>query len=215
ASDYANKELPRWLRVSGEYRVRFEGVGGTAFKTDNEDAFVLGRARVNTTIIPTSWMKFQFQGQDAQVWGRNPKPDAPPYEDTFDVRQAYVEFGNMENTKFSLRAGRQELYFGEMRLVGHLNWTNTARSFDAIRASYRAKTYRIDAFSASVVNLKDGSFDRRTDGNNLHGVYSSFTKLIPKATVEPYVLWRVGRGVKSEAGALGKLDFKTIGLRWV
>ena len=102
ASDYVNQELPRWLRVNGEYRVRFEGLGGSAFKIDSDDAYVLGRARVNTTIIPTSWMKFQFQGQDAQVWGRNPKPDAPPYEDTFDVRQAYVEFGNMESTKFSL-----------------------------------------------------------------------------------------------------------------
>jgi hypothetical protein len=215
ASDYVNKELPRWLRLNGEYRLRFEGLGGNAFKSDNEDAFILGRARVNTTIIPAAWLKFQFQGQDSQVWGRNPKPDAPPYEDTFDVRQAFVEIGSVETNKFGLRVGRQELAFGEQRLLGHLNWTNTARSFDAVRASYRAKTYRIDAFSASVVNLRDGSFNRRADGNNLHGAYGSFAKLIPKATVEPYVFWRLGRGVRSEAGTPGKLDFKTVGLRWV
>jgi hypothetical protein len=121
----------------------------------------------------------------------------------------------MDGSKFGLRVGRQELFFGEMRLLGHLNWTNTARSFDAVRASYRSNSYRIDAFSASVVNVRDGSFDRRADGNNLHGVYSSFSKAIPKATIEPYVFWRVGRGVKGEDGIAGKLDFKTVGLRWV
>src|SRR5262249_16615111 len=89
-SDDLNQELPRWWRLEGEYRVRFEGLEGSGFKTDSSDAYVLGRARVNTTLIPAAWLKFQFQGQDAQVWGRNVKPDAPPYEDTFDVRQAYV-----------------------------------------------------------------------------------------------------------------------------
>jgi hypothetical protein len=214
-SDYANQQFPRWLRLNGEYRVRFEGLGGNAFKPDNNDAYVLGRARVNTTILPTNWMKLQFQGQDGQVWGKNPKPDAPPFEDTFDVRQAFVEFGNVESSKLGLRVGRQELFFGEQRLIGHLNWTNTARSFDAIRASYRSTDYRIDAFAASVVNLRDGSFNRRTDGNNLHGVYTSFSKAVPKATVEPYVFWRLSRGVRSESGTTGKLDFKTVGLRWV
>src|SRR5262245_57062451 len=214
-SDSVNQQLPRWLRLNGEYRFRFEGLGGTTFRPDANDAYVLGRARINTTIIPTNWMRLQFQGQDGQVWGRNPKPDAPPFEDTFDVRQAFVEIGNVESSKLGLRVGRQELYFGEQRLIGHLNWTNTARSFDAVRASYRSQNYRIDAFAASVVNLRDGSFNRRTDGNNLHGVYTSFSNIVPKATVEPYVLWRISRGVRSETGALGKLDFKTIGLRWV
>ena len=52
-------------------------------------------------------------------------------------------------------------------MIGSLPWTNAARSFDAVRASYRGKGYRIDAFVSSVVNARDGAFDRRTDGNNL------------------------------------------------
>jgi len=43
---------------------------------------------LNTTIAPLSWLRFQLQGQDAQVMGRNVKPDAPPYEDTFDLGEA-------------------------------------------------------------------------------------------------------------------------------
>jgi hypothetical protein len=215
-SDSLNEQLPKWLRLSGEYRVRGEAVDGLGFKPFKDDAYALGRARLNTTFIPASWLKLQFQGQDAEILGRNPVgPDAAPYEDSFDVRQAYVEVGNVESSKLGLRVGRQEMVFGEQRLIGHLNWVNAARSFDAVRASFRTKGYRVDAFVASVVNPRDTGLDRRTDANNLDGIYGSFTNLVKKATIEPYVLWRVSRGVKSKAGVLGKQDFKTIGLRWV
>jgi hypothetical protein len=51
-------------------------------------------------------------------------------------------------------------------------------------------------------------------GNNIHGVFSSFKKLIPNSTVEPYVFWRLTPGIKTEEGNLAKLDEKTVGLRW-
>ena len=65
ASDYVNSDLPRWFRLSGEYRTRLEAIGGTAYQENASDAFVLGRLRLNTTFIPISWMKIQLQAQDA------------------------------------------------------------------------------------------------------------------------------------------------------
>jgi hypothetical protein len=213
-SDHVNTSLPKWVKFSGEYRTRIEGITGAGFRTDASDAYDLSRVRLNLTFTPQPWLKTVFQGQDAQVMGRNAKPDGPPYEDTFDLRQAYVEFAKPEGNSFELRVGRQEFVFGEQRLVGHVSWLNTARSFDAIRGAYRSKNFRIDAFLASVVNVREGEFNKRTDGNNFHGAYGSFTSLVPKATIEPYVFWRLSRGVRSESGTLSKLDFKTVGLRW-
>jgi hypothetical protein len=74
------------------------------------------------------------------------------------------------------------LAFGEQRLLGHLNWTNTSCSFDAVRATIRYGGYRLDAFAASVVNLRNGEFDERAAGNNLQGLYAALEKLVPKAT---------------------------------
>lgn len=212
ASDYLNDDLPRWVRFNGEYRVRLEGIGGNNFRPSS-DAYVLSRVRINTTFIPLSWLRAGFQGQDAQVMARNAKPDGPPFEDTFDLRQAYVELGNVESNKLGLRAGRQEMVFGEQRLVGHVSWLNTARAFDAVRATYRNKHVRVDAFAASVVNVREAEFNKRTDGNNFHGVYTVLNTLVPKGTVEPYVFWRLARGVRSEAGGLQKLNFQTYGVR--
>jgi hypothetical protein len=153
-----------------------------------------------------------LQGQDSQVMGRNAKPDVAPFEDTFDVRQAYVEFGNPESNRFALRVGRQELFFGEQRLIGHLNWTNTARSFDGVRGTVRQGKARVDVFSASVVRFYEGAFNKRGDGDNIHGAYGVLT-VIPKGQVEPYVFWRESSDVKSEAGPLAKLSAETIGFR--
>src|SRR6185295_929159 len=196
-TDGFNRSLPKWLHFNGEYRSRFEGLEGLAFKPTNSDAFLLSRVRLNMKVSPTSWMRFQVQAQDAQVMGRNAKPDGPPYEDTFDLRQGYMEIGSSDKPTFTLRVGRQELFFGEMRLVGHLNWTNTARSFDAARVTIKYGNYKVDAFASSVVNLREARFDKSSGGNDLHGAYGSIEKLIPKATIEPYVFWRIGRGTKT------------------
>jgi hypothetical protein len=119
-------------------------------------------------------------------------------------RQAYAEFGKAEAPMFLLRVGRQELFFGDQRLIGHLNWTNTARSFDAARLTFQKSKVKVDFFASSVVNLKEGTANKSSGGNDLHGAYGSITKVVPNATIEPYVLWRLARGTKTEAGLGGK-----------
>ena len=214
-SEELNKELPKWLRFSGDYRARLEGFTGGAFKPDNSDAYLLNRFRINMLVKATPWLKFYAQGQDARVWGKNQKPAAPPFQDTMDLRTAYVEIGEAEKGLAVLRVGRQELVFGEQRLVGHVSWLNTARTFDAVRATLHYKGYRLDAFASSVVNIRDGEFNKRADGNNFHGLYGSMDKLVPKAVIEPYGFWRLAPRLTTEGGARGNLDFKTVGFRWV
>ena len=212
---HVNRHLPAWLRFSGEYRMRVEGFDGGGFKPDTRDAYALNRVRLNMRVAPTYWMRFQFQAQDAQAFGKNAKPDSPPFEDTMDIRQAYVEFGRPEVPTFQLRVGRQELVFGEQRLIGHLNWTNTARSFDAARLTLQHSKYKVDLFAASVVNLKEGTANKSSGGNDIHGAYGSITKVVPNATIEPFAFWRLARGTKTETGLPGKTDRKVYGTRFL
>lgn len=211
-----DKQLPKWLKFSGVYQGRLEGFAGGAFKNDNSDAYYLNRYRLNMFINPTPWLHFSFQMQDARVFGKNTVA-APPFQDTVDLRVAYVEVGDSETKKWGLRGGRQELVFGDQRLIGHLNWMNTARSFDAVRGTYRWKGARIDAFASTVVTQVQGEFDRpfKNKADNLHGIWVNAPKLVKNMTIEPYVLWRVTRGLKSETGVVGKRDFKTYGIRFV
>ena len=56
--------------------------------------------------------------------------------DFFELHQGYLELFNQSGAlAASLRVGRQEIAFGNERLVGAANWTNVARSFDGARLS--------------------------------------------------------------------------------
>src|SRR5215467_12173054 len=180
-SDELNKQLPRWLHFSGEFRTRLEGFTGGGFRAANADDYLLTRLRINMHIQPASWLKFEFQGQDARVFGKNQRPAAPPFQDTMDVRLAYVQVGDPEHKTFGIRAGRQELLLGDQRLVGNVDWQNVARSFDAVRLTLRYKGYRVDAFAANVVQAVDREFDRafRHRSDNLHGLYGGIERLVP------------------------------------
>src|SRR6185437_10774219 len=184
SSDELNNELPKWLSIGGEYRSRVEGFTGGGFKANNEDAYLLSRLRLNMIIAPESWLKFGFQAQDARAFWKNQNPPAAPYQDTFDLRQGYVEIGDTEKGTIGFRAGRQELAFGDERLIGNVNWTNTARSFDALRGTLHSGHYRLDLFASRVVKQQDGEFDWSTPGNNFYGAYGGIEKLIPNATLE-------------------------------
>ena len=95
--------------------------------------------------------------------------------------------------------------------MGSSDWTNTARSFDAVRLSLHQGKYRLDAFSASPVALHDGDFGDHIPGNNLHG---GLDGVVPGARIEPYLFWRLNQRQKTEIGTIGNLDFTTIGVRW-
>jgi hypothetical protein len=214
-SDELNHKLPNWLSFTGEARARLEGFTGGGFKPDNDDAYLLTRVRLNMKVQPTSWLKFFFQGQDAHVFWKNQNPSVPPFQNIMDLRQGYVEVGGVEDRAMGVRLGRQELAFGDERLIGNTNWLNTARSFDGVRGTFHRDGYRVDVFAVSVVKTRDAQFDENTPGNNLYGVYGGLDKLIPKATVQPYFFWRRQSGVVAEIGTPGISNFGTLGVRWV
>ncbi len=212
-SDELNQRLPHWLRLSGEERLRWEGFQGGGFSPDSSDYYLLNRFRLGVMLLPAPWLKFRFQTQDARAGWKTQKPYAAPYQDTWNLRLAYVELGDSEKST-GLRVGRQELAFGSERLVGRSDWSNTSRSFDAVRGTIHRGHFRLDAFAASVVVLHDGEVGMYRAGNNLHGLYGGLENLIPGSVIEPYFFWRLAPAGQIEIGSGGKLDSKTIGVRW-
>jgi hypothetical protein len=210
----ANEALPPWLRVRGEFRERFEGFTHGGFTPERDDSYFLSRFRFNAVVTPSRWLSTTVQLQDARVAEKQVGPTAPPFRGPLDLRMAYADIGDTRNGALSARAGRQELAFGEQRLIGHLNWTNTARTFDGVRATIRRGAYQVDVFGASVVRIDDDSFDTSGNGNRLGGAYGAFSALVPHAVVEPYFFWRADRDLRTESATTGNLDQKTIGARF-
>ena len=205
-------QVTEWLFVRAEFRGRLEGFSGGGFNSDSTDGYMLDRFKLNATVTPSKSLKFVVQAQDARAFDKTGGGSAPPFRDLFDLRLAYGELGN---TRYSVRVGRQELAFGDQRLLGHLNWTNTARSFDGVRATIKTTALQFDLLATSVVTLSPDAFDRRGGGHALYGFYGSSNAWIPKAVVEPYVLWRQSDGLTAERGGIGTLRQATMGARAV
>jgi hypothetical protein len=209
-----NKLLPAWISFSGEERLRVEGYENGGIKPPNDGYYLLQRFRWGVTLRPVRWLKIVGQTQDARAFFQDTTPTST-FQDTWDLRQAYAEIGDTEKSPVALRVGRQEMRLGGERLVGVSNWRNTSRTFDAARLTLRRGKFRLDTFAASEVILRDGQLGSADAGNNLYGLYGVVTDLIPRSTIEPYLLWRLQPGVAAETGGTGHLDAKLSGVRWV
>jgi hypothetical protein len=201
------------MRIGVEHRGRLEGFSGAGFADNREDLYWLNRFRVTARFQMKPWLSAAVQAQDARIEGRNGAITGAPFRDEFDLRLAHVDAGNFEKSRFAVRGGRQELVFGDQRLVGHVNWVNTARSFDAVRGVFRHKKLRVDAFAASVVAIQMNDVNRSGSGNYFYGADAPLAILPMAGVLEPYEFVRTTKNLRTEAGAPGDLTSSTSGVR--
>ncbi len=207
----ANEVMPSWLRLRGEFRERVEGFSNSGFVDERDDAYFLSRVRLTATATGKA-VAATIQVQDARVGGKSVGPTGAPFSSAFDLRQGFVDIGSAK-AKMAVRAGRQEIAFGDQRLVGHAGWLNAARTFDAARVTFRTAPAQVDVFAASVVRPLADEFDKSGNGNRFAGAYVSSGRLVPLATAEPYVFYRRDTNQRAESGSFGSLDQVTIGGR--
>lgn len=211
-----DQALPSWLRFGGEEQIRAEGIVGAGFKAkDANDGYFLNRFRYDMKLLPESWLKFDFQVQDAQAFGMNKKPYAAPYQQTWDLSRAYVNIGDLEKYHVDAQVGRQLLKFGDGRLIGTLEWNNSARAYDAARVDVADGKYRLALFAATVVIQHDGEVGYENPGSYIEGLYGGLDNLIPHSTIEPYFIWRRNPSQKMGNAQLGNEHFGVPGVRWV
>jgi hypothetical protein len=206
--------LPAWLQFNGQYRNRVEQAGHIGFKPGS-DVYDLSQLRLSVAIQPVTWFRIVGEAQDSAISFNSRIASAPPYQNRWDVRQAFVEFGSDRSGWIDAIVGREMLSFGDERFVGPANWLNNPRTFDVARVDLHHPGFRTSIFASSVVVARDGVIDHHLQGNNFYGIYNTFDKLVPKAEIDPYVFWRVAPAnvTLSENGGRGALNEVTTGFR--
>lgn len=202
-----NPEMSRW-DFGGTFRSRYEyrdgyGVAGTpgsldfrAHNADVENDYLLNRLRFRAGYTDTWWGamaegRSSFVFGDARYAATSPvaRKGNGPESDTIDLHQAYVTAGNAKEFPLTAKVGRQELSYGEERLIGAFGWNNIGRVFDAAKVRYQSDWVGVDAFVSRVVIPEDGQFNVSNDYDWFSGVYASSSKL-PKHIVDAYFLAR-------------------------
>jgi len=198
-----------------------------------DDNWFLNRFRLGLAIKPVDWLKIYAQTQDAREWFSD-RPNTPGVmgaegNDNFDLRQSYIQLGpKWVYTK----VGRQELAYGDERLIGVTPWTNFGRTFDAAKLHYEQKNFWVDVFSSTVVYILRDSFDYSDlfNGAGTHrdqvfsAIYGSTTALNP-FTIDAYALLldehnptKIVQGITYPGTSLSvpgtRTDFVTLGTRF-
>ncbi|HUK40251.1 MAG TPA: alginate export family protein, partial [Candidatus Acidoferrales bacterium] len=214
-SSRLNERLPKWINFAAEDRFRYEGYHNGGFKLNDNDSYALNRFRLQMSLMFTPWFKVVSQVQDARPFLQKP-PYGPPNEVRWDLKLAYVEFGDPEKHWVSLRVGRQMINYNNT-IVANSEWRNQGRSYDAAVVNLHYHRFRLGIFAASIVNPEISGLTHHQEGNNIHGLYGRISSVIPNSELEPFVLWRVAPSVAVETTAnakTGKLDEKAYGIRF-
>jgi hypothetical protein len=206
--------LPDWIQFGGQFRNRVESQDGLNYAPVN-DTYDLTQLRIGIYIQPTSWLEIVGVTQDSRVFFNHHVATRPPYQNIWDIREAYAQIGSSTEGWVDLIGGREMLSFGDERVIGPSDWQNMGRTFDVVRLDLHHPGFKASIFASSVIVARDGVIDHHLEGNNLYGIYTSLTHFIPRATFEPYVLWRVAPGnvALPETQGHGALSEVTAGAR--
>jgi hypothetical protein len=128
------------LTISGQLRTRSElrDGQGTLSQTDTVPAFFTSqRSRLNVLFVAHRF-KVYTSLQDVRVWGQDAssinRSNTSGY-DGFMLHEAWAEISLVDTgsvvKNFTLKIGRQELVYDDVRLLGNLDWLQQARRHDA------------------------------------------------------------------------------------
>lgn len=140
--------------------------------------------------------------QDSRIWGGNSNSisaidtgtdfvvtdksgtDRKIQESASDIREAYFYLENFLLPTISLKFGRQKIVLGDQRLVGHLDWLNTGRSFDAFLLKQKAEIHELTFFGSivregnasepnQILRNNRSAFDNRQKDTYFAGLYET------------------------------------------
>ncbi len=196
----------RGLKLGFSIRHRFElrdDDGGN--KNSATSDFTLQRTRIHLDADVNKNVRGYVQLQDVRTWGAEQSTAGNLAR--VDLIQGYVDLRNLGDLSpmlenVSVRLGRWQAWYGNHRLIGHLNWANEARGFDGARVRYdNKKNARIDLFAFSINEDQTGGVSGEGSGSIaaparganrdelLWGVYSQF-KAAKGIVAEPYFIIR-------------------------
>ncbi len=155
-----------FFSFSGEARLRFEYDDNFTLKgysPDKIDRLFLERIRLNFDFNFKEKGHLFIQFQDAHPFLTNFKEKdfktSSPIKDSLDIRQLYYEVENIGGSILGIKAGRQQISYGDPRLFGPGNWGNTGKySWDAFMVSLNGKDIKSDLWMGKYLLCRDDIF---------------------------------------------------------
>ncbi|QDU97213.1 alginate export family protein [Lignipirellula cremea] len=204
------------LDIGGQFRLRYhhergmgQQVGATRFQgTDND--FLLERLRLYANYEANDYFRFYAEGIFADVTKDAAYVPRPIDQNHGDLLNAFVDV-KLTDT-LTGRVGRQELLYGNQRLVSPLDWANTRRTFEGAKLMYREDDWAIDGFFTHFVPVLPNDFDQADYEQPFYGMYASWAG-IENNTIDFYYLGYDNQHAATATPAASDFSLHTFGAR--
>lgn len=188
AQEASPEKRPKRVEVGVEVRWRLEFRDNADLQpADDFDQFLGQRIRAHLRVQIHPHLSAYVQGQD--VWLFGAESDTVIHNLGTNLHQAYLDWTPGGSEHWELRAGRQELIYGEERLLGAFGWDNVGRSFDAARLRYRSGAWSNDFLWGRLVDVRRAGALHRPGNQDLYGVYLTRARQGSPARTELYGLY--------------------------
>lgn len=175
------------LDIGGQIRLRYHhelGMKGQRFRAGTDDDFLLTRLRLFGNYKVNDRLRFYVEGFYADSSGESLPPRGTD-ENFMDFQNLLVDVQLTDD--LLLRVGRQELLYGAQRTVSPLDWANTRRTFEGVKAVYKSGDWQIDGFFTHFVPILSNDLDEADYDLPFYGMYGVYSGL-GNSTVDVYYL---------------------------
>jgi len=205
------QESTEGIKINGLFRTRPQMLNNNGFEKNKEYDFIEQKTQLNITNTFSEKSKIKIVIQDSRIIGKLASgPDQTGVntaveKEALDIREAYFDYNEMLGGALGIQLGRQLITYGDQRLVGAFEWSNTGRSFDALRIKYNKGAESLQLFSAL---MQEGNDSAPTVNENItfSGIYNSFT-------VAPFLMTDIYYLNKNYNDHPGVLNLHTAGVR--
>lgn len=164
-----------YLSLGGELRERYEYYDEPLFgvRSVRHDDYLLHRLLLNLALRTGDHFRIFLELGNHLEAGKE-APRSPNDVDELDFQQAFFDLVIPfdEQSKLTLRAGRQQMILGSGRLVSVREGSNIRRAFDGARLMFQRGNATFDAFLVRTVRLHVGAFnDEPEQGETFWGGY--------------------------------------------
>ncbi len=169
----------------------FDNRGNALSITDG--SYLLERLRIGMRYKPDDWINTYFQMQDSREIA-SARPKDPGFfgsegDQNASLRQANMTFANFKACPLGLTAGRQELSYGDERLIGAFDWNNIGRVFDGLKFRFQQMNWNLEAFAVMPVSQYTTHFDVPDTDDKFFGIYYQMN-YVPRQVTEFYAFYR-------------------------
>lgn len=205
------------VRFLGDLRIRVEADGRDFDLSSRMNAFALMRTRFGLEAHPAEKIRVCVMARDSRVFGT--EVDATGAFNTIsdsrnlDLHQGYVEVSEFLSERITLRLGRQELSYGNERMIGAVGWSNVGRAFDGGLLRFDLGAASVDLFGMNVAETQSypaaatpaSTAAARENGQHFLGLYSGWNGL-GAHRLDLYLLYQ-GENLQTSTGFI---DFRRV-----